>query len=124
MSEQARHILAANIRKLLAQRRWSEAELARRCGVSQKAVNNTANATVSTQIDTVDAIARAFGATTWQLLHPKFEGDLPAGIDVDDLLRNFTSSNEQGRAWILRVAEQEAKYKHGKTESAEPKKEE
>lgn len=64
-------ILVENIRSLLEKNGWSQSELARRSGVGQKTVNNIVSnrdESASTKISTVEAIAKAFGVSTAQLM--------------------------------------------------------
>jgi transcriptional regulator with XRE-family HTH domain len=70
-SETARRTVARNVRALLAAREWSENELARRSGVSQKQVNNITHARTGCGIDALDAIARTFNTAPWVLLVPE-----------------------------------------------------
>lgn len=78
-SEKIRAVLAKNVRALLEQHQWSENELARRCGVSQKQVNNITMHRTGCGIDALDSIAHSFAIEPWQLLVPGTakEDDMP-----------------------------------------------
>jgi len=110
MSDSARQALADNLKKRLAERGWSESELSRRSGVSQKAVNNAVQQRASTQLDTADAMAKALGINCWQLLAPSNAGTSYAEPEVLRLIANFTRASDAGRNWIEQVAEREAHY--------------
>lgn len=79
-SEKLRALLARNVRAMLYTLQWSENELARRSGVSQKQVNNICMARTGCGIDALDAIARAMAVEPWQVLAPGFHlyTDVPA----------------------------------------------
>jgi transcriptional regulator with XRE-family HTH domain len=72
-----RQRLAANLRAALAEVGWSQNELARRSGVSQKQVNNTCRATTATSADIVEALARPLGFPGALLLLEPFAAAAP-----------------------------------------------
>lgn len=69
-SNRLRQLLSANVRSLLEEHEWSENELARRSGVSQKQVNNISVARTGCGIDALDYLAKALKVESWQLLLP------------------------------------------------------
>lgn len=104
-------VLARNVRALMADRQWSERDLAQKSGVSQKAINNLLNQRAAPSSDTIDRIARAFNMQTWQLTLPVEPEQLRDSGRFASLLSHYLVASEQGRTWIARVAEQEAKYR-------------
>lgn len=79
-----RHMVAQNIRHYLATNEWSESELARRSGVSQKQVNNITRERYGCTAEALFALARAFRVPAYQLLIPgRAESDAtPDGLDA------------------------------------------
>lgn len=64
-------IIASNVRSLRLAKEWSQGELARRAGVSQKVISNLENADklqISPTIDTVSSVAEAFGLSMLALM--------------------------------------------------------
>lgn len=60
MTEPTKVILARNVRGLMDHHGWSEHDLAKRSGVSQKAINNLLNVKSAPTLDTIDMLAAAF----------------------------------------------------------------
>lgn len=67
---QTRQILARNVLILMTLREWSQADLEKRAGVSQKTVSNVLNRRQSTQLDIIEKLAAAFKVEPFQLLLP------------------------------------------------------
>ena len=66
-------IFAHNLVTLLKMEGWSDAELARRSGVSNRAIGMYRKGEHVPSIDAVEKIAQAFGYPAWELLHPHFD---------------------------------------------------
>lgn len=110
-------ILVGNVRSLLEERGWSEAELARQSGVSQKTVNNIVSnrdKSASTKISTVESIAKGFGVTTAQLLTEDValasSNQHNLAEEVGEVIQCFLSATLEGRQTIKRIARHEAKF--------------
>lgn len=58
----------------------------------------------------MDALAGAFGLKGWQLLIPGIKVAVAGSGQLDTLIKNYTEASEQGKNFIMRVAEKEAKY--------------
>jgi transcriptional regulator with XRE-family HTH domain len=52
----------------MGQRGWSQQELAKRSGISQRQISNLLSGTQSASLDTAEAIAQAFDLETWHML--------------------------------------------------------
>jgi transcriptional regulator with XRE-family HTH domain len=115
-----RESLARNIRYLMKRAEWSESELARRSGVSQKSINNILNLVHSPKLETVDAIAEAFGLTGWHLIMPNLPDDLLTSRTLEGLVRSYVKASDDGRELINRVAEREAAYASTPTPQPQP----
>jgi len=76
----SRRIVAKRIKALRASRRWSQLDLAKRAGVSQKTVSNLEDEeSHSCQLDKLEMIANAFGIAVWELIKP--DGNLTSEKD-------------------------------------------
>ncbi len=53
---------------------WTEGEVARRAGTSQKTVNNLLHARHPPNLEIVDQVAGAFSLELWQILVPGLSG--------------------------------------------------
>jgi transcriptional regulator with XRE-family HTH domain len=73
----ARETLAANIRRELRARKWTQTELAKRCNWPQPRLSEVLSAEHSPTLDTVELIATALGVSTSALLLP-----LPENLQV------------------------------------------
>lgn len=73
MNHGSRALLAKNLREFMAKSPdlSSQPKLKRRSGISQATIGRILRAEIDAKVDTVDALARAFGLSGWQLLHPK-----------------------------------------------------
>lgn len=65
-----REILAENVRACLDELEWSESELARRSGVSQKQVNNIVRQRFGCSVEALHQLGVALGVQHWLLLMP------------------------------------------------------
>lgn len=55
------NVLAENLRLLMAERGWSQAALAKRCGLSQQTISKALRCDASVTLDSLDKLAAAFG---------------------------------------------------------------
>jgi transcriptional regulator with XRE-family HTH domain len=76
-----RATLAANIKACLEHLEWSESELARRSGVSQKQVNNIVRERNGCSVEALHELGRALGVPYWLLLIPNLG---QAGRELDE----------------------------------------
>jgi transcriptional regulator with XRE-family HTH domain len=94
-----RHWLARNIKHYLRLLEWSENELAKRSGVSQKQVNNITNERTGCSIEAVEWIAREFGVPAWMLMVNGFEDlevtDIPK---LSKLVGQFVGAESKGKS--------------------------
>ena len=80
MRMDSRKILADNIRTLKEYAGLPNAKLATKCGVSNGTISNALLAKNALDIDTLDAIAKAFHLSAWQLLVPNLDPRNPHHI--------------------------------------------
>lgn len=84
--------------------------LAKKSGVSKRMIQYLLKCEKTATIDLIDALAQPFGLTGWQLIMPNLSEDLLKDGTLERLVENFSRSSTEGRDYISRVAEQEAKY--------------
>jgi len=106
-----RYVLAENLKALLAPSGMSAPELADKAKVDRKSVNNMLNARYDPRPDNVEAVARVFGLTGWQLLRPGTGGKAAPADQLETLIERFTEASPEERATILKVAEMTGTYK-------------
>ena len=93
----------------------SQAALARRSGVSQKAISNWLRPEmgISANIDNLGPIARVYGLEVWQLLVPDLPDDMLLAGHLKSLVANYRQiTSPAARRYIDQVAEAEAGYAH------------
>lgn len=86
-------------------RGWSQAELARRSGTTQQAVQRYESGEREPRVSAVVAMASALGVTVSYLLGLDPPDDGPASEDEERLLALYRSTDARGRAAIMAVAE-------------------
>ena len=109
-----RQTLAINLKGLLAFHEMTAPELASRAGIDRKTVNNQLNGRFDPRLQQVNAVAKVFRITVWQLLSPQLD---PSRIDsslkdIMEIYEHYRNSDALGREAILRVAQATAKNKH------------
>lgn len=73
------HALAVNVKKLMKESTQydTQAKLAVAVGVDQATISRIINGKYPTSIDHVEAVAKVFGLTAWQLLVPNMDPKNP-----------------------------------------------
>lgn len=66
------HLLAKNIRSLRLEKRWTQAQLAKRAGVSQKTISRMEDGAINTRSEYHSFVAIALGTTAQQLCTGSF----------------------------------------------------
>lgn len=95
----------SNVRKLMDSMDWSEHDLARHSGVSQKAINNLLNQVTGCNITTADRLARPFGLTGWQLMLEDLPADTAFATTLTRVVAKFLTADKRGRDFILSAVE-------------------
>jgi ribosome-binding protein aMBF1 (putative translation factor) len=72
----SRLVVARNVMRLRIQRGWTQARLAEEMGVRQPRVAQIENAAANFRLDTLDAVAKAFGVAPVSLLDDVARKDL------------------------------------------------
>lgn len=112
-------ILLNNLDKLSKHNGLSQTEMARKCCLAQKTVNNLFRSTVTEttpKIDTVEKIAKAFHLTVAELLSPDmtltepFKGNSSNELHemLGNLIDNFLSLDSRGQSAVLITVKRES----------------
>lgn len=102
--------VAANLRTLIDKRAWTQTELALKSGVSQRHISNVLRQQTGCSIETLDALAGAFGLPGWLLTLGGLEPDLLDSHRLPSLLSSYGLAGVEGRELIDRLAEREAHH--------------
>jgi transcriptional regulator with XRE-family HTH domain len=96
-----RHLVAQNVRHHLARLEWSEAELGRRSGVSQKQVNNIVRERYGCTIEALFEMARAFRVPPYSLIIPGVAESDASPSQLDDVIVAFLNGDAKKRKKML-----------------------
>lgn len=103
--------LVKNLRELMKATGMTAKELAAKSGVSERMIGYIFAGERTPTVEVADSLAGPFGLTGWQLLIPGLHVDIAKTGKLGQLVHNYSSASDEGRQYIDRVAEQEAKYK-------------
>lgn len=98
-----RHQLAVTIRTLLQKNQWSEAELGRRSGVSQKHINNIVREKDGCTVECLAALAKTFNIPAWQLLVWGRAASNADPFRLEKLAVGYLNSDEATRSVMDRI---------------------
>ena len=102
--------LINNVRVLQRELGVNKSELSRRSGVSLRMINYILNGEKKASIAITEQLAKAFGLSGWQLLLPTLNAEMISTGSLDQLIADFSKSSREGRDYIMRIADREAKY--------------
>ena len=104
--------MARNLRFLMDAHAWTQADVAKAAGVSQKTISNllAPDRYQDAKLETVEQVAQAFGLDGWHLILPNLPDDLINKPTMRALYDAFRNASPDGRAMIMSVAEREALY--------------
>lgn len=105
---------ADNVQQLMWDRGDSQLALAKRAGISQRAVGDVVTYGrghfKNPTLKTVDGIARAYDVPAWAMLLPGAASQPEAASELPRLVEVFQRLPAEGRMNILRALELEARY--------------
>lgn len=103
-----RTTVARNLRALMKREPgMSQRDLAEKAGVSQRAISSILSENVSCSVETLEAIARPFGLTAWELLIPSMADDLGLPASLAAIVESYVEADQAGREFLLRAADRE-----------------
>lgn len=103
--------LVTNLKALIRETEMTIPALAEKSGVSARMIGYLLAGERTPTIEVADALAKPFDLTGWQLLIPGLRIDLAKAGKLEQLVHNYSSASDEGRKYIDRVSEQEAKYR-------------
>jgi transcriptional regulator with XRE-family HTH domain len=106
-----RQVLAANLKELLQIHELTAPTVAKRAGIDPKSMNNMLNARFEPRRENVDAVAKVFGLTGWQLIRKNLTKDMPKAAEIEKLIERYTEATPEQRETIMKVADMSATYK-------------
>lgn len=108
---ETRITLAKNLKYLMDRNGWKQVEMAQKAGVSQRSISNLLHPeTHSPVLETVEAVAKAFGLNLWHLIMPTLIEDLESDTSIRKLFDAYEKADAPGRKLIQQVAEREAAH--------------
>ena len=112
MNKKLRNTVSNNTRALMAHFGWAQMDLAKKAQLSQKTISNILNDPSRTlTLESLEAIAKAFGVMPWQLLIAGQPTQQLLNRDLDKLVKHYTKVEDSGKLAIVRLAESELKRK-------------
>lgn len=108
--KKTRRALTANLLHLMEKYGDTQASLAKRAGVTQSNVSYILSTERNVRLDTVEAVAAAYGLNGWHLLNPDLPADLVDSPSLAKLVSSYIKTSSEGRALIDAVADREAAY--------------
>lgn len=107
-------VLADNVRRLMEHEGLSQGALAKRAGISQRAVGYLVNykdvQDRHPTTPTIEAVAKAFRTEAWMLMIPHLPVDVLSSKRFAKLIENYLDAPEEGRNQVERIAESEVRY--------------
>lgn len=103
-------VLAKNLQMLIDETGLKIAELSRRSGVSERMIRYILDQDRTASIDIVESLAAVFKLDGWHLVMPGLKLDLARTGKLQKLIGDYSVSSSEGREYIERVAEHEARY--------------
>jgi len=105
-----RQVLAANLKELLKLHKLSAPTVAKRAGIDPKSMNNMLHARFESRRENVDAVAKVFGLTGWQLIRRNMDftknaKEIPKASEIELLIDMYTEATPEHRETIMHVAE-------------------
>jgi transcriptional regulator with XRE-family HTH domain len=111
MDGETRAYVARNVADLRNRQGWSQAELGKRAGVSQRTISDIENALhKSPGLDTLEGLAAALRVPLWALFLPEIPTDLSSLRRADRLTATYLAIGEDGKRTLDGIAEAEARY--------------
>lgn len=99
--------LASNLTALMQKRDWTQAQLAAKSGVSQRHISNVLRKMTSCSVESLEALAGAFGLPGWLLLISGIDVSLMDTSLIPRLVDYFVGAGPEGRELVSRLAERE-----------------
>lgn len=100
--------IALNIKKLADGQNMTMDEVAKRAGVTKRAIHYILNGERVPSIEMADAIGRALNVTGWQLLIPNLAEDLARTGRLEHMIEDYMKDPAETQRYIESVARRDA----------------
>lgn len=108
MNDAIKKIIAANVKALRGDE--SQAKLAKRAGVSQRAISNLERGEQSPTIETVERAAAALKVPAWALMIKFDDVQTLRDVGLPQVVAAYARTPKDGRDQIKRIADAELRY--------------
>lgn len=92
--------LRKNLKRLMEVQKISQAELARRSGISQTHIGGILRGESSATVEIADALARPLGTNGWIIIKPDLPDELLISSALRDLVDGYCNADTAGREFI------------------------
>lgn len=111
METNPRQIIANNVLRLRKARSWTQTDLGKISGIGQTTVSSVENPEgKSPNLETITALAHAFGVPEWTLLVDGAVLDAQQLNNLDHLVHTYADLPISGKQQVERVADAEGRY--------------
>jgi transcriptional regulator with XRE-family HTH domain len=105
-----RTAIATNVKALMQKRDWTQVELGKKAGVSQRHVSNVLNQKTDCTSEILNALAGAFDLPGWLLSIQNLPVELLDSKAIPQLVRHYIDAGSEGRKLLDVMAEREATH--------------
>jgi transcriptional regulator with XRE-family HTH domain len=109
-STQPAETLADNLRWLISESGIKIPKLSEKSGVSVRMIQYILAGERKPTIEIAENLAKAFKLTGWMLILPSLNSTLAKNGSLAELIDNYSKADDEGRSFISKVAQKEAKY--------------
>lgn len=106
--------MISNLRFLMDKFGYSQSELSRKSGVSQRTISYILSGEKKSRIETAELLAKPFGLEGWHLIMPNLPDDLIDSPSIEKLIEAFKKASAADREMINQVADRAATYSNNK----------
>lgn len=103
--------LITNLKTLMKVTKMTKDQVALKSGVSSRMISYVLAGEKTPSIEIAEALGKAFGLSGWHMIMPSLPYDLAKSGKLDELVRNYAASDEEGRDFLNKAAQREAKHK-------------
>lgn len=89
-----------NLKRLMRAKGLNQTELATLSGVSQTHIGGILRGESSCTVEMVDALAKPFGLSGWQMIMPRLPDDLVHSLALQHLMDAYIDAEPQARTFI------------------------
>lgn len=106
--------LITNLKTLMNVTKMTKDQVATKSGISSRMISYILAGEKTPSIELAEALGKAFGLSGWHMIMPSLPYDLAKSgklYELDELVRNYVASDDEGRDFLNKAAQREARYK-------------